>query len=59
MFERYLLKKSVAQQLVVFVSMSLPRLTLLKSPCSDPYWTGFQILPTALPSHLDCIGEKH
>lgn len=59
LFERYFVKKAAAQQLVMFVSMSLPRPALLKSPCSSPCWTALQILQTALPSHFDCIGERH
>ncbi|RVW69367.1 DNA-directed RNA polymerase V subunit 1 [Vitis vinifera] len=59
LFERYFLNKAAAQQLVMFVSMSLPRPALLKSPCSGPCWTALQILQTALPSYFDCIGERH
>ena len=35
--------EAAAQQLAMFVSMSIPRLASLKSPCSGPCWITLKI----------------
>ncbi|KAG1358867.1 DNA-directed RNA polymerase V subunit 1 [Cocos nucifera] len=53
------LRKTMAEQLAMFVSPILPPPAIFKAHKSGPFWTVHQILQNALPALLDCFGERH
>ncbi|XP_052189577.1 DNA-directed RNA polymerase V subunit 1 isoform X2 [Diospyros lotus] len=53
MFKNYFFSRAVAQQLVMFVSNSLPLPAVVKAQRSGPQWTALQVLQTALPRCFD------
>ncbi|GAV75269.1 RNA_pol_Rpb1_2 domain-containing protein/RNA_pol_Rpb1_3 domain-containing protein/RNA_pol_Rpb1_1 domain-containing protein/RNA_pol_Rpb1_5 domain-containing protein/DUF3223 domain-containing protein [Cephalotus follicularis] len=59
MFKTNLLKRAAAEQLAMFVSLSLPRPALLKAHSCGPCWTALQLLQTVMPSEFDCEGDNY
>ncbi|KAL3829800.1 hypothetical protein ACJIZ3_018602 [Penstemon smallii] len=57
-FRKYFLNRAKAQQLAMFVSISLPKPAVVKSK-TGPLWTASQILQSTLPLSFDCSGERH
>ncbi|EXB62675.1 DNA-directed RNA polymerase E subunit 1 [Morus notabilis] len=58
MFKTYFMDKIAAQQLVMFASSSLPQPAFWLTHSGDPFWTALQVLQTALPTSLDCYGDR-
>ncbi|GAB2235793.1 hypothetical protein Drorol1_Dr00026234 [Drosera rotundifolia] len=59
MLQVHFLDKSWAQQLAMFASAPLPPAAVRKSFLFGPRWTALQVLQTALPSDLDCSGDRY
>ncbi|XP_047947751.1 DNA-directed RNA polymerase V subunit 1 [Salvia hispanica] len=58
LFRKYLLVRTKAQQLAMFVPEALSGPAIMKSRNGD-LWTASQILQTTFPLSFDCSGEKH
>ncbi|KAL3537763.1 hypothetical protein ACH5RR_001129 [Cinchona calisaya] len=59
MFVRYLFDRVTAEQLAMFVPLSLPKPAIIKNSSSGPFWTVLQLLQTALPPSFDSSGERY
>ncbi|KAJ8529328.1 hypothetical protein K7X08_036163 [Anisodus acutangulus] len=59
MFSTYFFHRAAAQQLAMFLQMTLPDPALVDVRKSGTIWTALQILGTALPDGFDSCGETH